>query len=101
VCVWIGVRLGMEKGKRRLTRTAPAWTRKPPRWKRISPREASATPVEIMRTITASFLEGSCIRNSHEIRRIATGVNAYQKRPMTPQVIERGEVRLHTLSIWI
>lgn len=45
--------------------------------KRNSPREASATPEEIIKTMTASFRFGSWMRKVQEIIRIATGVNAY------------------------
>lgn len=59
-----------------LTATAAAWVMKPTRLKWSSPWEARATPVEIMKTMTASFLLGSWIRNVQEINRIATGVKA-------------------------
>lgn len=58
------------------TATAAAWVRKPKRLNLSSPWEARATPVEIMRMMTANFLFGSCRRNVHEMRRMATGVNA-------------------------
>jgi hypothetical protein len=51
--------------------------RKPIRLKRNSPCDARATPDEIMKTMTASLRLGSWIRVVHEMRRIATGVNAY------------------------
>lgn len=60
-----------------LTTTARAWTTKPTRSNLSSPLEARATPQEIMRTMTASLLLGSCSRNVHEMRRMATGTNAY------------------------
>jgi hypothetical protein len=58
------------------TATAAAWVMKPTRLNLSSPFEASATPAEIMNTIMASFLLGSCNLNVQEIKRIATGVNA-------------------------
>jgi len=51
--------------------------RKPIRLKRNSPCDARATPDEIMKTMMANLRLGSWIRVVHEIRRIATGVNAY------------------------
>ncbi len=59
-----------------LTATAAACVKNPTRLNRSSPLDARATPDEIMNTITASFLLGSWIRKVHEIRRMATGVNA-------------------------
>lgn len=59
-----------------LTATAAAWVMKPMKLKRSSPREASATPQEIISTITARRLLGSWIRNVQEMSNIATGTNA-------------------------
>lgn len=61
------------------TATAAAWVRNPIKLKRSSPCEARATPDEIMKTMTASFLLGSWRRNVHWMRRIATGVKAYSE----------------------
>jgi hypothetical protein len=47
------------------------------RLKRNSPCDARATPDEIMKTMMANLRLGSWIRKVHEIRRMATGVNAY------------------------
>jgi hypothetical protein len=49
------------------------------RLKRNSPCDARATPDEIMKTMMANLRLGSWIRKVHEIRRMATGVNAYGK----------------------
>jgi len=65
------------RGAKSLTATAAAWVMKPMRLKWSSPWEARATPVDIMRTMTASFLLGSWMRNVQEISRIATGVKAW------------------------
>jgi hypothetical protein len=46
------------------------------RLKRNSPREASATPEDIIKTMTANFRLGSWMRKVQDIMRIATGVNA-------------------------
>jgi hypothetical protein len=59
------------------TATAAACVTKPIRLNLISPRDARATPIDIIKTITVNFLLGSWILKAHEIRRIATGVNAY------------------------
>ena len=59
-----------------LTATASTWVKKPTKLNRSSPLEARATPEEIIRTMTPSFLLGSWIRKVHEIRRMATGVKA-------------------------
>ena len=61
------------------TATAAACVRNPMRLKRSSPREASATPDEIMNTMTARRLLGSWMRKVHEMSRMATGVNAYEQ----------------------
>ena len=59
-----------------LTTTARACTMKPKRLNLLSPPLASATPAEIMSTIKARRLLGSDMRNAHEMRRMATGLNA-------------------------
>lgn len=59
-----------------LTATAAACVKNPTRLNLNSPLLANATPQEIMNTMTANRLLGSCIRNVHEIKRMATGVNA-------------------------
>jgi hypothetical protein len=66
-----------EKKLKQRTPTAAAWMRKPIRLKRNSPCDARATPDDIIKTMMASLRLGSWIRVVHEIRRIATGVNAY------------------------
>lgn len=56
-----------------------------------------------MQTIKASVRFGSFVRLSHEMRRIATGVKAYDLEVsnvehMWVEMVREGE---HTLSIWM
>lgn len=67
---------------------------KPIRLNLSSPWEARATPIDIIKTIMASLLFGSWIRNVQDMRRIATGVNAYDRE----NAARRGEQHINYLE---
>ena len=81
--------------------TAAAWVRKPKRSKRSSPWEAIATPVEIMTTMKVSLRFGSAMRNTQEMRRMATGLKACRACVIDRQQVKKGSKKERTLSICI
>jgi hypothetical protein len=76
----VGIQLVAENEKtgrkEKRTATAAAWVKKPTKLNLISPWLVSATPILIISTMIPKFLDGSWMRNVHEMIRMATGVNA-------------------------